>query len=247
MSATVAAARPVSPTRHTVHRLAALSLFLAAWFWAIAVVAVVLATLVAWLVNGRVDVSIAVYARQAAIWFPFSQAIMVVAAYLRVHVASGMTRRTFARAALLVTTLSALGYAVVLTALVLAERALHHALGWQATVTEVQLADAASPAWMQLVDLAVPFVVGNLSGLVVGVVYQRLGGWWGTLALPLTVGPVLLTAYVGSAGLAGLPGVPTTTDAGHLALTGALGIVLAAALATVFAVTTRRLPLSATA
>ena len=38
------------------------------------------------------------------------------------------------------------------------------------------------------------FVVAYLSGLLVGITYQRAGGWWGTLALPLTVGPILVVS-----------------------------------------------------
>ena len=43
-----------------------------------------------------------------------------------------------------------------------------------------------------LVSTTLLFVVAYVSGLLVGMTYQRVGGWWGTLALPLTAGPVLL-------------------------------------------------------
>ena len=42
------------------------------------------------------------------------------------------------------------------------------------------------------------FVGGQLSGLLVGMAYYRLGGWWGTVVLPLTLAPIYL---VGSPGL----------------------------------------------
>jgi len=237
-------AHRASPTAHTVRRLAATLVHLALWFWSIAVVAIIAANLVGWSVRGSTDVSIAVYARQASIWFPFSLGIMLVAAFLRVHVAAGLTRRTFVRAALLVQVAAGLAYAAVLTSLVLVERAVHDALGWDSVITEIQLADASSPVWVLLVDLAVPFVAGNLSGLLVGVVYQRAGGWWGTLALPLTAGPVVVTQYVAGARVADLPGIWTTTGAGHLALAVGVGVVSAVATAVAFSAVTRRLQLA---
>lgn len=241
---TLAAPRRTSPTAHTVRQLADALLVMGAWFWGIALAAVVVGNLVGWLVADGTDVSIAIYARQGAMWFPFSLGIMLVAAYLRVHVAAGMTRRTFVRATLLVEVGAGVAYAAVLTALVLAERAVHDALGWESAITEIQLTDESSAAWAMCLELAVTFVVANLSGLLVGVTYQRLGGWWGTLALPLTVGPLVVTQYVGGARFVDLPGIWTTTEAGTLALGVVVGLVLAVAMGTVYAVLTRRLQLA---
>lgn len=237
----MSAPRP-SVMRHTVRRLAAALLRMAAWFWGIATVVVGLANVVGWLTAGATDVSIAVYARQAGTWFPFSLGIMLVAAYLRVHVASGMTRRTFVRAALLVQVAAAVGYALVLTALVLLERAVHDALGWESVIGEVMAAGSASPTWELLVDLAVVFVAGNMSGLLVGVVYQR-GGWSGTLTLPLTVGPLLALMYAAGPRMLDLPGFwsdVSTTEL--LGLTAAAGVLLAVAYGALFAVLARRAP-----
>ncbi|MCM0640900.1 hypothetical protein [Cellulomonas wangsupingiae] len=243
---TTTVARHPSPTVHTARRLGAALLTMGGIFWALAVVAVVLATLVVWRVNGSVDVSIAVYARQGATWFPFSLGIMLVAAYLRVHVASGMTRRSFVRAALLVEVAAGVGYAAVFTAVVLLERTVHDALGWGSTVTEIQLADESASAGAMLLELSVTFVVANLSGLLVGAVYQRFGAWAGTLTLPLTVGPLVLLLYIPGARFVDLPGIWTTTAAGHLALAVGVGVVLAAAMATVFAAVVLRQQLTPT-
>ncbi|UZN02827.1 hypothetical protein [Cellulomonas sp. S1-8] len=246
MTTTVLATRP-SPTAHTVRRLAAALLQLARWFWLIAVVVIVLANVVGWATHGSTDVSIAVYARQACTWFPFSLSIMLVNAYLRVHVASGMTRRTFVRAALVVEVVAGIVYAVLLTSLVLIERAVHDSLGWTSTITEVQLADASAPAWALLVDLAVPFVLANLSGLVVGVVYLRGGAWWGTLTLPLTVGPLLVLLYAPGLRLMSLPGVWTTvSDLQALGFAAGLGVALSVLTALVFASVAGRAPVTAT-
>lgn len=240
-------ARP-SPTVHTVRRLAAAMLRLARWFWLLAVVVVALANVVGWVTAGATDVSIAVYARQASTWFPFSLSIMLVSAYLRVHVASGMTRRTFARAALVVQVVSGLVYAAALTGLVLLERAVHDALGWGSAITEVQITDASSPVWALLVDLAVPFVLAHLTGLVVGVVYLSGGAWWGTLTLPLSVGPLLVVLYVPGARLMSLPGIWTTTsDLQALALSSGVALVLCVLAAAVFTSVARRAPVTAKA
>ncbi|MBO0919976.1 hypothetical protein J1G42_03955 [Cellulomonas sp. zg-ZUI222] len=240
---TTAATRP-SPTVRTARVLGAVLLSMAGIFWALAVVAVVIATLVVWRVNGSADVSIAVYARQAATWFPFSLGIMLVGAYLRVHIASGMTRRTFVRAALLVEVAAGVGYAAVFTALVLLERAVHDALGWESVITEIQLADESASTGAMLLELSVTFVVANLSGLLVGAVYLRFGAWVGTLTLPLTVGPLVLLLYIPGARYVDLPGIWTTTAAGHLALAVGVGVVLAAAMAAVFAAVVERLQLA---
>ncbi|MBF0687378.1 MAG: hypothetical protein IR158_06365 [Cellulomonas sp.] len=244
---TTAPARTTTPVAHTVRRLGAALLVMAGWFWGIAVAAITVANVVAWLVTGRVDVSIAVYARQGSLWFPFSLAIMLVAAYLRVHVAAGMTRRTFVRAAVLVEVTAGLAYAAILTAVILAERAVHSALGWDATITEIQLTDESSPFWLLFLDLAVPFVLGNLSGLLVGIVYQTRGGWWGTLTLPLTVGPVAVSQYVAGARLVDLPGVWTTTPGGDMALAVGIGAALGVVMLLVFATLTRRAQLASNA
>ncbi|MBD7919987.1 hypothetical protein H9657_17080 [Cellulomonas sp. Sa3CUA2] len=245
MTAAVAPPR-VSPTAHTARRLAVALLQMAGWFWGIAIVAIVAGNVIGWAVAGATDVSIAIYARQAATWFPFSLAIMLVAAYLRVHVAAGMTRRSFVRAALVVEVGAGLAYAAVLTALVLAERAVHDALGWDSVITEVQVSDASSPVWALFLDQAVPFVLGNLSGLLVGVVYLRGGAWWGTLTLPLTVGPLAVSMYLGGARLMELPGIWTTASDTQVLLLGAgVGAVFCLVTALVFAGLARRAPVTA--
>ena len=245
---TALAATPVarrSATAHTVHRLGATLLRLGRWFWAIAVLVVAAANVVGWATTGSTDVSIAVYARQASTWFPFSLAIMVVAAYLRVHVASGMTRRTFVRAALLVQVAAGVGFALALTALVLLERAVHDALGWGSRITEVQIADETSPVGVLLLDLAVPFVMANVAGLLVGVVYLRGGAWWGTLTLPLTVGPLVVALYAPGARLLEAPGLGTDlTEGQYLALSVGLCLLVTAVSAAVFAALALRTPLT---
>ncbi|MBO0923594.1 hypothetical protein J1G44_03750 [Cellulomonas sp. zg-ZUI199] len=203
MSATVTAALAgrTGPLRSTVTRLAAVNLTLLVWFWACSVPVVVVASILVDRLLGVDDVAVSLYTRHAAIWFPFSQGIALVGLFLRAHVAAGMTRRTFARATILVGVGTGAAYGVVLTLLAVAERGIHTALGRGWRVTDGFLADESSPLGLLLAEVVVCCVVGNVAALLVGVVYQRWGALYGTLALPLTVGPVFLVfALLGAAG-----------------------------------------------
>ena len=80
---------PAAPTRRTVRATAewmlTVHLYLAAWFWGIAIVVLILVILV---INqvGTVENNVVAFSRQGAIWFPFSMFIAITAAYLPVHV-----------------------------------------------------------------------------------------------------------------------------------------------------------------
>lgn len=215
------------PVAHTAARIGRVNARYLLLFWLVVTPFFVLFSL--WLAhaNGRLDAAVILYSRQGAIWFPFAQAVVVVVAYLRVHVAAGMTRRAFARATLVVGIGTGLAYAVVLTALAALERELHDAAGWGWRVADAVLADEASPAGLLLAELATVCVVANVSGLLVGAVYLRAGGWWGTLALPLTAGPVVGVLTL----LTGLGGTPP----GRFSWAAATPVLLAAVLLTAVA------------
>ncbi|HRA50188.1 hypothetical protein [Actinotalea sp.] len=146
---------------------------------------------------GTVDISIVQFARQGFVWFPFSMAIMMSAGFLNVHVASGLTRRSLGRASVVVGVGLAGFYAVVMTAALQLERAVFGARGWAHQLTDGApvVADTSQIGWI-LVDLGLLFTAAQLSGLLVGISYYRLGPWWATLALPLTVGPVLVVTPI---------------------------------------------------
>ncbi|UCN15203.1 hypothetical protein LFM56_02410 [Cellulomonas iranensis] len=236
MTTTTARARPRGPVLRAAARMARLHLRLFAWFWVVVVTAVVLGVVVLWRVDGEVGTAVSLYARQGVVWFPFSLAVLVVAAQLRVHVAAGRTRRTFVRASLAVAVGTGVAYAVVLQLLVLAERAVHDAAGWGWRIADPMLADESSPAGVLLAELVVFLVAAQVSGLLVGVVYQRAPGWWGTLALPLTVGPLLgVAALLGGAG--GDAHVARTWPAAAPPLLG--GVALVAVMAVAYAAVTR--------
>jgi hypothetical protein len=154
----------------------------AAWFWAIVAVLVVVATLI---VDrfGAIEASTFWYARQAAIWFPFSVLIGVASTYLPVHVAVGMTRRSYARGSLLAAVGMAASFALVATGLLAVERLVFDAIGWPWRLAD-GWSSADSGLWAVGLGLLVTYLVADLSGLLVGTVYATGGAWWGTLTLP---------------------------------------------------------------
>ena len=217
------------PVAHTVVRIGRVNLAYLGWFWVVVLPFVVVFSLVLARVNGSLDAAVVLYTRQGAVWFPFAYAIGLVTSYLRVHVAAGMTRRTFARATLLVGVGTGTGYALALALLTVVERALHHAAGWGWRVADAGLADETSAAGLLTAELVLTFVVANVSGLLVGAVYQRGGGWWGTLTLPLTVGPVAAVVALLTARGTSVPAHLTWAQAAPTLLAAALVVAVTAA------------------
>lgn len=188
-SATV---RRHAPTVHTVRWLMRQHLTVAAWAVAILVIAATAGTALVdrfW----TVELSVVQFARQGFIWFPFSIAIITTTSFINVHVAAGMTRRALGRATLVTGLVMAAFYTVVMTVALQIERAAYEARGWpQQIVDDMPVFDDTSQVGWILVDLGLVFTAAQLCGLLVGIVYYRAGGWWGTIALPLTVGPILV-------------------------------------------------------
>ncbi|GIG22083.1 hypothetical protein Cch01nite_28070 [Cellulomonas chitinilytica] len=208
------------------------SLFLALWFWGLVVVAVTAATVVVAVV-GEPAISILAFARHGAIWFPFAVFITVSGAYLPVHVAAGLTRRSMALGAILAAAATAVVYGVVFSVLLVVERAVYSAAGWQWQFFD-DLSAGAGPGTFVPASL-VTSLVANLSGLLVGMAFQRGGGWWGTVTLPVTAGPILLVSALFAADTG-----PIATDTWFggrglsvpVAVTG--GLLVAAAMAFAF-------------
>lgn len=204
---------PAVPASRTVFtKIVTQCLQLAVWLWPI-VIAVTLGVPVIVDRFGGHTGSIYSGVAQGPRWFLFAMAIVVIAEGLGPHVALGMTRRTFVRqnaAGLLVV---AAGYGALSFAVTYLERWFFDLLGWPLTTIYGQHPVPTEPWSLVLVDHAVLLAVFALSGLAVGAVYYRWGGWIGTLALPLTVGPVFLAATV-------LPHVDAADTAALLRLDG---------------------------
>lgn len=167
-----------------------------AWALVVVVVTVVLA-----IVGRNVDtVQMSGFAisHHGLLWFPFSIAIMMATTYLPLHVAAGMTRRSFIRAALLAQVGIGVLNAVFSTVALLLERWIYDRLGWvHGQTDDTNLTVFAGGELTYGLGLALLFASAMVSGLLVGAAYLRAGAWWGTLALPLTLLPILVTTLVG--------------------------------------------------
>lgn len=199
------------PTNRTVFTTTVTQcVWLALWLWPIVIVISLGVPLVVDRFGGHTG-SIYSGVSQGPRWFLFAMAIVVVAAGLGPHVALGLTRRSLVRqlaAGLLVV---AAIYGAISLAVTLLERWFFDRLDWPLQTVYGQHPVPTEPWALVLVDHAVLLAAFALSGLAVGAVYYRWGGWLGTLALPLTVGPVLLAATV-------LPHVDATDTAAVLRL-----------------------------
>ncbi|WP_448631070.1 hypothetical protein [Cellulomonas soli] len=239
------AARPSragGPSLRTARRLLAAHLAVGRWFWAILLTVVIVLGFVLPR-YGDVDGSILANTRQAGIWFPFSMHIVLATSYLAPHLAAGMTRRTYVRGAIAsAVTVGAL-YALIMTVGLVVERWWYRANGWDWSLTVLGVETDQAQVGPIFVDHALTFVMATLCGLLVGAVYQARGGWWGTLLLPLTVGPILLTGLLLAGDL-----VPGAADAvGGTA--GALAVVtlMAVLVALAFGAVARRAAVSRSA
>lgn len=134
-------------------------------------------------------------------WFAFAMLVGLLLGSVGPHVALGMTRRGFTGVLAVVAGLTALVGAVIWTlGAVVEARLTGRTVG---AVGPIVLENAA-----QLASYAA-------AGVLVGAVYYRAGGWWGTVTLPLTLGPTVLaetwvaTGWQGATGAAlGLPPAP---------------------------------------
>jgi hypothetical protein len=217
---------------------------IALWYWGFVLV---VAIGVPFIVDAvaEVELSILWFSRQSGIWFPFSILIAIAGTYPVVHVAQGMTRRSYVRGALVAAVVLAAAFAVLMTLGLLVERAWYGAMGWRWRLEDGWFTPDESLGRVLVAYLAT-FTVAYLSGLLVGTVYAAHGGWWGTLTLPLTVGPVIAvialvdgtTGWIPFAGTLGAgPGEPVPS-----LLVVAAAAVLALALAAAFHVIATRRP-----
>ncbi len=135
------------------------------------------------------------FAQQVAPWIPFAVAIHYATSWLGPHVAAGMTRRSFVRAAITAVLVLAVWGAVALWLLLRIERWLYGRLGWTAGADGSRVSAAETAALPYLWGLVLLLAVAGLTGLVVGLTYFRLGSV-ATFALPLTMIPMAALVLV---------------------------------------------------
>ena len=142
-------------------------------------IAIVVLPLVILVINqvGTVQNSVVAFS-DCATWFPFSMFIAITWALLPVHVATGLTRRTFSRGALVAAAVTGLVYGAVYSTLLLIERTVFGALGWEWEILE-GLVPYASDGQAFVVASCLTSIVAYVSGFWSWITYQRVGGWWG--------------------------------------------------------------------
>lgn len=167
------------------------------WFWAIALPVIAVILFVISLAHTPQASGVA-FSHQGSLWFPFSIAITMVVAYLPLHVANGMTRRSFATAAIVVNVGVGIFNAVIATLALLLERPIYQALGWfhgGADGRGLEVFHAGVLTYSS--GLALLFIAGQLSGCLVGITYYRTNGWLGTALLPLSLLPLAAVSLLG--------------------------------------------------
>lgn len=142
------------------------------------------------------SMSVITIAQQGAIWFAFGVAIYFKTNWLGPMVSAGMTRRAIEKSTLLAA--GALGATGALAWLLVghAEHWLFQRNGWTYGVDVGRNSVADTPDLTFFAGLALIIAVATVCGSIVGLSYVR----WGpaaTLALPLTVLPLILCALFG--------------------------------------------------
>lgn len=168
------------------------------WFWAIAIPVVAIIMYVVGQNVDHVSSSGIAFTFHGALWFPFSIAIILSVTYLPIHVANGMTRRSFTQAALAVNLIVGVLNAAIAVAALLVERQIYHGLGWVHGGYDGDGVPILHGGVLTFgLGLAVLFVAGQVSGSLIGITYYRLGGIKGTLALPLGLLPLAAVGLLG--------------------------------------------------
>lgn len=174
------------------------------WFWAIYLVVVVAATYAATTFLGDGAMFFAGEGQTAAV-FLFVLGILTVAQILNVHVLSGGTRRSATRGWLLAAPVLGVSFAAMTVLISLVAR-------WIAADQGAELLTLAQMLTM-LAALTVACTATALAGIAVALVYRTIGGWPGTLALPVTVGPAsLVLVRLGGTGSGAIGDSATTAD-----------------------------------
>jgi hypothetical protein len=224
-----ASRRVTSPAVRTGEAFLRVQLHLGARLWAIAAAIAVVLTVV-FDRTGTIEGSTWENVDQGPRWFLFAMALIMVTGYLPAHVANGMTRRSFTAALGAAMAVTSAGYAVLWTLGYAVERLVFAARGWPTDLGSAHLADGGLLG-LGLEGLAL-FVIYAASGMLVGATYYRGGGWWGTLTLPLTVGPALLAeALLSGSRLAGVLPAAWSADGSARPVAVLVLVLIAAGLA----------------
>lgn len=119
-------------------------------------------------------------------------AIMIVARGLVPHVASGRTRRSLITAGAVAITLTAAVYGALLTLAFQVERPVYLERGWPLQWRTGHVFTSSDQVGLVFAESFLIAGTLGLAGLAIAAAYRAWGPVRGTLALPLTAGPLLL-------------------------------------------------------
>lgn len=193
------------------------------WFAAIVSIVFVLVPPLINALGGRLEFSIwEMFSTNGAGWFALAMGATLVANYLTVVVAQGVTRGGFALAAGLAITALSLLLALFIWLGYLLESGYFGLFQWQHALLGQHLFTDVGQGLLVLAEYAVRHVLFALVGMIVGYGYYRFGGVWGTALLPLT----LVVPLAAGVAILGLPGLTAVLTLGGVAGATPLGTAL---------------------
>ena len=140
---------------------------------------------------------------QAPRWFMFVIGIMLATVNLPVLVAHGITRRVFARGALVFAVASSAAFSLLMLMGFVVERAVYTANGMMAAIDNYPLAKVTDASRFY-VEITLAGLLFMLSGWVIGLLFYRLRIWLALLALPVVTLPVIGGIAMGMSTIAGV-------------------------------------------
>lgn len=180
-------ATPVHPTRATASTMLWSWLVTLPWYAGIVVVLIAAQAVIASRTGS--DGQIMQGAAYGARWYAFSVAIGLAMMLIEPSIAHGVTRRELWLGVTTAVLIAAVALTVVVMAGFYAEGLVADVIGYDRGQDYLPpLADPFASPLVAAAGYAVTYAVHLTSGVLVAVVYYRVGGWYGTLLLPLTVG-----------------------------------------------------------
>ncbi|MEJ3747205.1 hypothetical protein WEI85_28465 [Actinomycetes bacterium KLBMP 9797] len=162
-------------------------------YWAImlAVVSAILIGIAA--AGGQPDISIwSTSGASAPKYFLFALGIAMIGQF-PVYIGHGLTRREFARGALLYFALLATIYGATMALGFAAERPVYVSAGLMAGLDEPYPVQSLADGFTVLVEESLVGLSYLTGGWLIGMLFYRLNSWWGIVILPFCTVPILAT------------------------------------------------------
>jgi len=168
--------------RRVARSVGAATLVIGAWFWGVFLVVAVAVPLIVHQAGGVMGGGVMTGAEYAAPWFALSLGMIALASLVVPHVAAGGTRRAMFVGGLGAALVAGVAYGVVEVLLLLVERGVFGALGWE---WEQLGSGLAGGPWVVVTAVAeaIAVMVYMLVGMAAQAAYRTFGVWQGTLLL----------------------------------------------------------------